>query len=211
MCPTSIVRPKTVVTHQSWIPCRCSSSGTILMRNRLGQPVYQPASKNRNMQNLTERSAVQPVDGNGFFAEVCEIVSERSAARPAPNPWNSQGLNEQLTYETQLLMYWARSRPVARIHLATVPQRRFCRGLRAAWTLWRMQELNRFDMFGCRGCGAFPTEATCAHCNTKWCGSCSQWSASCWKCYRPRVDLRDCGEFVLGHGGPGGNGSLAVA
>ena len=150
------------------------------------------------MLNLAERSAVQPVDRNGFFAEVRKTVSERSAARPAPNPWTLPGSNEQLTYETQLLMYWARSRPVARIHLATVPQRRSCRGLRAAWTLWRMQELNRFDMLGCRGCGAFPTEATCAQCDTKWCRNCADWSdGSCWKCNRPRQGLIDCGELVF--------------
>ena len=171
------------------------------------------------MPNLAERSAVQPVDGNGLCVEMCENLSERSAARPAPNPLNSQALNAQFTYETQLLMHWARSRPLARIHLATMSQRRFCRALRAAWTLRRMQELNRFammlpdrsTMFGCRGCGEFPIEATCAHCNTKWCGNCSQWSVSCWKCYRPRVDLRECGEFVLGQGGPGGNGGLDLA
>ena len=155
------------------------------------------------MLNLAEDSAVQPVDGNGLFADVCETVLERSAVRPAPNPWNSQALNVQFNHETQLLMHWARSRPVARIHLATVPQRRFCRALRAAWTLRRMQELNRFDMFGCRGCGAFPIEATCAHCNTKWCENCYQWSASCWQCYWARGNLPDCGEVVLGQGCPG--------
>ena len=158
-----------------------------------------------HMQHLDDRSAEQPVDGDESFTEIC------IAARPVPNLWNAKGMNDQLTYERRVLMYWALSRPVARIHLATVQQRRFCRSLRAAWTLWRMQALNRYDMLGCRGCGAFPTEATCAQCNTKWCGSCSQWSASCWKCYRPRLGLSDCGEFVLGLGGPAGNGGLDPA
>ena len=106
-----------------------------------------------------------PVDGDDF---ITKTLSHRSAARPALNlEWGLRGaarpaLNPaRLQYELQLLKYWARSRPVARIHLATMLSRRLCRGIRAAWTLWRMQVLNRYDMFGCRGCGAFPTEATC--------------------------------------------------
>ena len=154
------------------------------------------------MRHVDDCKAEGLLDGEEPFPEIC------SASRPAPNPWNMQDMNDELSYELRLLWYWALSRPVARIHLVTVPQRRFCRSLRAAWTLWRMKILTRYDMLGCRGCGEFPTEATCAQCNTKWCGNCSQWSALCWKCYRPRVGVNDCGEFTLGIGGPAGNGSL---
>ena len=124
-----------------------------------------------NMKNLDDDSAELPVDDMD---------------------------NPRLLYELRLLRYWARSRPVARIHLATMLDRRLCRGIRATWTLWHMQVLNRYDMFGCRGCGAYPTEATCAQCDTKWCWNCADWSGgSCWKCYRSRQGLNDCGELSV--------------
>ena len=135
-------------------------------------------------------------------------VSHRSAEQPAPNFYElelpkywarSCPVNRsRLLYELQLLRYWAWSRPVARIHLGAMLWRRLCRSIRAAWTLWRMEVLNRYDMLGCRGCGEFPTEATCAQCDTKWCRNCADWSDnSCWKCYRPRQGLIDCGELVF--------------
>jgi hypothetical protein len=108
----------------------------------------------------------------------------------------------------RLLLYWACSRVVARIHLATVPQRRACRGLRATWTLQCMTQLCCYDLPACRGCGFYPTSATCSNCCTAWCHSCSAWSALCWKCYRPQHSLVDTGEFMPGFGGPGGNGSF---
>ena len=52
-----------------------------------------------------------------------------------------------MTY--RLLLYWACSRPVARVHMATVPQRRACRGLRATWTLQCMIQLCRYDLPAC--------------------------------------------------------------
>ena len=108
----------------------------------------------------------------------------------------------------RLLLYWACSRVVARVHLATVPQRRACRGLRSTWTLQCMTQLCRYDLPACRGCGFYPTSATCSNCCTAWCHSCRAWSALCWKCYRPRHSLADTGEFMPGFGGPGGNGSF---
>jgi len=111
-----------------------------------------------------------------------------------------------LTY--RLLLYWAGSRPVARVHMATVSQRRACRGLRATWTLQCMTQLCRYDLPGCRGCGHYPTNTTCSNCCTAWCHSCRAWAPLCWKCYRPRHSLADTGEFMAGFGGPGGNGSF---
>ena len=108
----------------------------------------------------------------------------------------------------RLLLYWACSRPVARVHMATVPQRRACKGLRATWTLQCMTQLCRYDLPACRGCGLYPTSATCNNCCTAWCHSCHAWSSLCWKCYRPRHSLADTGEFMAGFGGPGGNGSF---
>ena len=52
----------------------------------------------------------------------------------------------------RLLLYWACARPVARVHMATVPQRRACKSLRATWTLQRMIQLDRYDLPACRGC-----------------------------------------------------------
>jgi hypothetical protein len=136
------------------------------------------------------------------WAPVC---TRNSKAKEYEHPMSQNG---QANNELQLLLYWVRLRPVARIQLASVSQRRLCRALRAAWTLMRMQGLGRYDLFGCRGCGEFPTEATCIHCATRWCELCAQWSPACWKCYRPRPFLNDCGEFMVGWGGPAGDGSL---
>ena len=118
-----------------------------------------------DMQHLDDHSAERPGGGD---EPIPTTLSQRSAALPAFSVWNSQSMNDRLSYEFRLLMYWARGRPVPRIYLATVLERRLCRFIRAAWTLWRMQVLNRYDMFGCRGSGAFPTEATCGQCDTKW-------------------------------------------
>ena len=110
------------------------------------------------------------------------------------------------THDIYLLQYWARSRPVARIFMATVADRRACRALRATWALHCMAHLGQHDLASCRGCGHYPTYRTCARCHIKWCGACHTWSQLCWKCYRPRHELHDCGEFPPGCGGPGGNG-----
>ena len=110
------------------------------------------------------------------------------------------------TYEINLLQYWAASRPVARIFMATVADRRACRALRATWALHCMAQLGQYDLASCRGCGHYPTYRTCAGCHIAWCGACHTWSQWCWKCYRPRHELHDCGEFLPGRGGPGGNG-----
>jgi len=110
------------------------------------------------------------------------------------------------TYEISLLQYWAASRPVARIFMATVADRRACRGLRATWVLHCMAQLGQHDLASCRGCGHYPTYRTCAGCHINWCNACHTWSQLCWKCYRPRHELNDCGEFLPGRGGPGGNG-----
>ena len=116
--------------------------------------------------------------------------------------------NSMNLYEYKLLLYWAASRPVGRVHMATTSQRRACRGLRATWTLQCMSQLHQYELRGCRGCGYYPTSSTCSHCCTAWCHSCRTWSTLCWKCYRPRYSLTDTGEFMPGLGGPGGNGSV---
>lgn len=110
------------------------------------------------------------------------------------------------TYEINLLQYWAASRPVARILIATVADRRACRALRATWALHCMAQSGQYDLASCRGCGHYPTYRTCAGCHIAWCGACHTWSQLCWKCYRPRHELHDCGEFLPGRGGPEGNG-----
>ena len=110
------------------------------------------------------------------------------------------------TYEVDLLRYWARSRPVARIFMATVADRRACRALRATWALHCIALLGQHNLASCRGCGHYPTYRTCVGCHIKWCDACHTWSQLCWKCYRPRHELHDCGEFLPGRGGPGGNG-----
>ena len=144
------------------------------------------------MRHVDDCKAEGLLDGEEPFPEIC------SASRPAPNPWNMQDMNDELSYELRLLWYWALSRPVARIHLATMLERRLCRGIRATWTLLRMQVLSRHDTFGRRGCGAFPTEPTCAQCDTNWCRDCYDWSGvSCWKCYKPRQGFSDCGELPV--------------
>ena len=115
--------------------------------------------------------------------------------------------------EVDLIQYWARSRPVARIVMATVAERRACRALRATWALHCMALLGHHNLpplngRSCRGCGHYPTYRTCVGCHIKWCGACHTWSQVCWKCYRPRHELHDCGEFLSGRGGPGGNGQF---
>ena len=110
------------------------------------------------------------------------------------------------THEIYLLQYWAASRAVARISLATVADRRACRALRATWALHCMAQFGQHDLACCRGCGYYPTYRTCARCHIKWCDACHMWSKLCWKCYRPRHELNDCGEFLPGCGGPGGHG-----
>ena len=110
------------------------------------------------------------------------------------------------TYEVELLQIWARLRPVARISMATVAARRECRAVRATWALHCMALLGQHNLASCRGCGHYPTYRTCARCSLKWCGACHTWSQLCWKCYRPRHELNDLGEFLPGRGGPGGNG-----
>ena len=117
-------------------------------------------------------------------------------------------INSFDSYEYNLLLYWAASRPVARVHMAIASQRRACRGLRATWTLQRMIQLGCYDLRGCHGCGEYPTTSTCGNCSTAWCHSCCSWSVLCWRCYRPRYNLADTGEFMPGFGGPGGNGSF---
>lgn len=119
--------------------------------------------------------------------------------------------NTPSTYEYNLLLYWACSRPVARVHMATIPQRRQCKSLRAAWTLHCMTQLCRYELSGCRGCGHYPISSICSNCSTAWCRSCHVWSSLCWKCYRPRYSLTDTGEFMTGFGGPAGNGSFETA
>ena len=105
--------------------------------------------------------------------------------------------------EVDLLRYWARSRPVARIVMATVAERRACRALRATWALHCMAVLGHHNLASCRGCGHYPTYRTCVGCHIKWCGACHTWSQVCWKCSRPRHELHDCGEILPERGGPG--------
>ena len=76
------------------------------------------------------------------------------------------------TYELYLLRFWAASRPVARICMATLADRRACRGLRAAWAIHCMTQLGRHDLVSCRGCGHYPTHRTCTTCHLAWCGDC---------------------------------------
>ena len=129
--------------------------------------------------------------------------------RGSPHPHLQQVMLQSAlppTYEIELLQYWARSRPVARIFMATVADRRACRALRATWALHCMALLGQHNLASCRGCGHYPTYRTCVGCYIKWCDACHTWSQLCWKCYRPRHELNDCGEFPPGRGGPGGNG-----
>ena len=115
---------------------------------------------------------------------------------------------QRVHYEVNLLRFWAAKRPVARVQLACVPDRRECRALRATWALQYVIDLNLSGVLPCRGCGAHPTHTTCTACPTNWCVACLGWSSLCWKCYRPRPSPTDCGEFPLGQGGPGGNGGF---
>ena len=145
-----------------------------------------------------------PTQPNRHEADLAATTAEKGLVQFA-----TMRENVPLTSTTYpLLLYWACSRPVARVHMATVSQRRACKGLRATWTLQCMTQLCRYDLPACRGCGFYPTSATCSNCCTAWCHSCRAWSALCWKCYRPRHSLADTGEFIPGFGGPGGNGSF---
>ena len=150
--------------------------------------------------DATEHAA--EVQGRGSL-----LLQQQVMLQSAPPP----------TYEVELLQHWARSRPVARIFMATVADRRACRALRATWALHCLalcgqhianaRDVNICAHYAtCRGCGDYPTYRTCVGCHIKWCGACHTWSQVCWKCYRPRHELHDCGEFLPGRGGPGGNG-----
>ena len=142
--------------------------------------------------DATEHAAGVEAQGRGSPQAHLQQVMLQSALPP--------------TYEIELLQYWARSRPVARIFMATVADRRACRALRATWALHCMALLGQHNLASCRGCGHYPTYRTCLGCYIKWCDACHTWSQLCWKCYRPRHELNDCGEFLPGRGGPGGNG-----
>mgnify|MGYP000022625932 CR=1 FL=1 len=156
-----------------------------------------------------------PIQHDQHEADLTATTAEKGLAQfPTMREMQSRGTLHAhenapgISTTYRLLLYWACSRVVARVHLATVPQRRACRGLRATWTLQCMTQLCRYDLPACRGCGFYPTSATCSNCCTAWCHSCRAWSALCWKCYRPQHSLADTGEFMPGFGGPGGNGSF---
>ncbi len=117
--------------------------------------------------------------------------------RETTRVWSSAASD---VYKSQR-QYWAASRPVARIFMTTVADRRACRGLRATWVLHCMAQLGQHDLASFCGCGHYPTYRTCAGCHIKWCNACHMWSQLCWKCYRPRHELNDCGEFLPGRGG----------
>jgi hypothetical protein len=93
--------------------------------------------------------------------------------------------------EISMLRYWEASRPVARIFMATVADRRACRALRATWALHCMAKIAHSAIESCRGCGHYPSHHKCEGCNIAWCGDCHIWSPLCWKCYRPRYKLQD--------------------
>ena len=210
-CKTESVKSQVVWLKSSPCHSRKRKHGHSSLAMTDWPQTVSPASAARPARESMHTTVCSDNSHNAMAVLVPTPVGFVLGPRPAANPLNSQALNVQFTYETQSLMHWARSRPLARIHLATISQRRACRALRAAWTLRRMQELNRFammlpdrsTMLGCCGCGEFPIEATCAHCTTKWCENCYQWSASCWQCYWARGNLPDCGEVVLGQGCPG--------
>ena len=129
-----------------------------------------------------------PIQHNRHEADLTATTEEKGRVQCATTR-EMQSRTTSTTY--RLLLYWACSRPVARVHMATVPQRRACRGLRATWTLQCMTQLCSYDLPACRGCGLYPTSTTCSNCCTAWCHSCRAWSSLCWKCYRPRYDLTD--------------------
>ena len=156
--------------------------------------IASAAATEHNNQEEQQPGVIDPI--------ACAMLEMQGRGAPQAHQ------NTEDSYEYKLLLYWAASRPVARIHMATVPERRACKALRATWTLECMIQLCRYDRRGCRGCGDYPTSSTCSNCCTAWCHSCSAWSSLCWKCYRPRHSLVDTGEFMIGSGGPGGNGSL---
>ena len=139
------------------------------------------------------------------FLQPVESPLRLEAQRPGNRHFHE---TNHSTYEYQLLCYWKASRPVARVHLATIAARRLCRGLRATWALQCMTDAGHWHLSSCRGCGFYPCNTHCAHCTTAWCTNCCAWSALCWKCYRPRFALQDCGEVAVGTGGPSGDGSF---
>jgi hypothetical protein len=107
--------------------------------------------------------------------------------------------------EIKMLRYWEAQRPVARIFMATVADRRGCRALRASWALHGMEKCQQYSLGSCRGCGNYPSHHKCEGCDIAWCGDCYIWSRLCWKCYRPQ---HDGGESLQSRGGLGGNGSF---
>ena len=188
-------------------------------KNRETQASSFRCPRELNSNNLSRNigsSGAHPAASTAACESDPHHVSSSGGAHPAENTAICNGprvLHPQFAAahvdgELALLQYWAASRPVARIILATVPARRGCRALRAAWALMCMT--NKFDEYArsCRGCGQHPVHTTCQQCRTRWCACCAAWSPLCWKCYRPRPEFHDCGEFEIGHGGPGGNGSL---
>jgi hypothetical protein len=114
-----------------------------------------------------------------------------------------------------LLFYWSCGRPIGRIHLSTVEDRRRCRSLRAAWTVKQMGQMRTNLDVDCRGCGEYPVKTTCDACARGWCPLCWSWSKLCWKCYRSHLTITDHGGFVEGDadiydGGPGGDGRFST-
>ena len=165
------------------------------------QPTDSDADAASHATELTDSDATEhaaEVQGRGSLHHHQQVMLQS-----APPP-----VLRYFDEEADLLRYWARSRPVARIVMATVAERRACRALRATWALHCMAVLGHHNLASCRGCGHYPTYRTCVVCHIKWCGACHTWSQVCWKCYRPRHELHDCGEFLPGRGGPGGNGQF---
>ena len=176
------------------------------------RPTDSDADATSDARTPTDSDATEHaagVQGRGSPHPHVQQVMLQSALPPTPHPHVQQVMLQSAlppTYEIELLQYWARSRPVARIFMATVADRRACRALRATWALHCMALLGQHNLESCRGCGHYPTYRTCVGCYIKWCDACHTWSQLCWKCYRPRHELNDCGEFLPGRGGPGGNG-----
>ena len=170
-------------------------------------PVPLPATYTVHATELTDSDATE------HAAESYRDATERSLQRytaytPAMLQSAPPPVLRYFDAEVDLIQYWARSRPVARIVMATVAERRACRALRATWALHCMAVLGHHNLASCRGCGHYPTYRTCVECHIKWCGACHTWSQKCWKCYRPRHELHDCGEVLPGREGPGGNGQF---
>ena len=175
------------------------------------QPTDSDADAASHATELTDSDATE------HAAESYRDATERSlqryiAYRPAMLQSAPPPVLRYFGPEVNLLRYWARCRPVARIVMATVAERRACRALRATWALHCMGLLGHQDTSwtlgapscaSCRGCGHYPTYRTCVGCNIKWCDACHTWSQVCWKCSRPRHELHDCGEILPERGGPG--------